>query len=200
VTVSASAELLDVEDARGVIDTATLRRAFGRFPTGVTAICAVEGGKPVGFTASSFNAVSADPPLVSLCVQDTSTTWPRLQRAGRIGVSVLSIEQALLGRQLASRSDDRFAGVRWVEGDGSALLLTGSAAWFETSIEFEQTVGDHKVIVLRVHRLGLDPERRPLVFGDSRFQELKPLPAPLKPGEDPAERAVSESLLWLGWW
>lgn len=192
-------ELFDVNDIEGRVDTTRLRKAFGRFPTGVTAICVVRDGKPVGFSASSFNTVSADPPLVSLCVQTGSSTWPHIQASERIGVSVFSVGQSSLCRQLASRADDRFAGATWTEGEGGSLLLAGAAAWYETSIEFEQTVGDHEVIILRVHRLSSDPDKEPLVFGDSRFQELKALPVPLRPGEDPAARARQDAVV-LGWW
>ena len=50
-------------------DPATLRRAFrdalGSFATGVTiATTLAEDDAPVGVTASSFNSVSLDPPLV----------------------------------------------------------------------------------------------------------------------------------------
>ena len=195
-------ELADVNRPDGTVGLAPLRKTFGRFPTGVTAVCVVADGRPVGFAASSFNTVSADPPLVSLCVQSASTTWPRVRPSERIGVSVLSARQSPLGRQLAAKAGDRFAGVSWVEGEGHSLLLAGSAAWFECSIESERTVGDHEVIILRVHRLGADPGQEPLVFGDSTFREMKPLPVPPEPGEDPGTRAARETLLSLslGWW
>ncbi len=194
-------ELDDVNGADGAVDNGRLRKVFGRFPTGVTAICVVEDGQPVGFAASSFNTVSADPPLVSLCVQTGSSTWPHVKGSERIGVSIFASDQSLLCRQMASKNGDRFAGAAWSEGEGGSLLIAGAAAWMETSIEFEQTVGDHEVIILRVHRLGVDGDQQPLVFGDSKFQELKELVTP-KPGDEPGARAVQESLLSLslGWW
>lgn len=193
-------ELEQVNGPDGEIDHPRLRKVFGRFPTGVTAISVVEDGQPVGFAASSFNTVSADPPLVSLCVQTGSSTWPHVQKSARIGVSIFAADQSMLCRQMASKGD-RFAGAAWSEGEGGSLLLAGAAAWMECSIEFEQTVGDHEVIILRVERLGVDGDKQPLVFGDSKFQELKVLEPP-KPGEQPGARAVQESLLSLslGWW
>ena len=59
------------------VDGTELRRAFGCFPSGVTAVCAIIDGEPVGMAASSFTSVSIDPPLASICVQKSSTTWPR---------------------------------------------------------------------------------------------------------------------------
>lgn len=53
-----------------------LRPAFGCFPSGVTAVCADVDGVPAGLAASSFTSVSVEPPLVSVCMQHSSTTWP----------------------------------------------------------------------------------------------------------------------------
>src|ERR1700760_209067 len=46
---------------------ASLREAFGHFPTGVIAIAAEVEGVRVGLAASTFVPVSLDPPLVSFC-------------------------------------------------------------------------------------------------------------------------------------
>src|SRR5689334_21946313 len=74
----------------GQLDDATLRRVFGCFPSGVIAVCASVDGEPLGMAASSFTTVSVAPPLVSICVQNSSTTWPRLRRRERLGISVLA--------------------------------------------------------------------------------------------------------------
>ena len=65
-----------------------LRRVYGSHPGGVTAVCALRDGAPVGIVASSLVGVSMDPPLVSVCVQHTSTTWPLLADRPRTGLSV----------------------------------------------------------------------------------------------------------------
>jgi flavin reductase (DIM6/NTAB) family NADH-FMN oxidoreductase RutF len=57
-------------------DQALLRQAFGCFPSGVTAFCGLLDGVAVGMAASSFTWVSLDPALVSVCVANSSTTWP----------------------------------------------------------------------------------------------------------------------------
>ncbi|KAA9148131.1 flavin reductase family protein [Amycolatopsis acidicola] len=55
------AELTSVHDADSTVNTAALRAAFGRFPSGVTAMCALgDYGGPVGIAASSFVSVSLD--------------------------------------------------------------------------------------------------------------------------------------------
>jgi flavin reductase (DIM6/NTAB) family NADH-FMN oxidoreductase RutF len=154
-------------------DPFVLRHVFGAFPSGVAAVAAVVDGTPAGIAASSFTSVSLDPPLVSLCVAHTSTTWPLL-RAPRLGVSILSAAQELAVRQLAARGVDRFAGLAWRTTSDGAVLLDGASGWLETSIEQQVRAGDHDIVVLRIHDLDADHDISPLVFHASRFRRLEP--------------------------
>lgn len=159
--------------ADGAVDSTGLRRVFGRFPSGVTAVCALDdAGAPVGLAASSFVAVSLDPPLVGLCVQHTSTTWPRLRDRPRLGLSVLGAGQDRACRQLASKQGDRFAGLDVRPTDDGAVLLGGASAWLDCSIEDAVPAGDHDVVLLRVHRQCTHPGLGPLVFHESGFHAL----------------------------
>ncbi len=156
-----------------VLDPAELRRVFGAFPSGVTAVAALIDGSPVGLAASSFTSVSLHPPLVSVCIARDSSTWPVLRRAGRLGISVLSAEQERAGRQLAGLRDTRFLDLDWNATDDGAVLLTGSSAWLDCSVEHEVAAGDHDIILLRVHDLDADHGVHPLVFHASRFRRLE---------------------------
>lgn len=153
------------------LDEAALRHAFGCFPSGVTAICGLSGETPIGMAVSSFTSVSINPPLVSACVQNTSTTWPRLQELPRLGVSVLAENQQHAGRSLAMKAGDRFAGVGWRADEHGAVFVEGSAAWFDCSIHAEVAAGDHTVVLLRIHALDTAASA-PLVFHGSRFRRL----------------------------
>ena len=159
-------------DLDPVADTAVLRQAYGCFPSGVTAVCAVRDGAPVGIAASSFTSVSVDPPLVSLCVQSTSTTWPQLADRERLGVSVLGSTQGAACRQIASKTHDRFAGVGWGATAQGAVLLHDAAAWLDCSVYEVLPAGDHKLVLLRVHALRMHSDIAPLVFHASGFRGL----------------------------
>lgn len=156
-----------------VLDPAQLRRVYGAFPSGVTAVAALIDAQPMGIAASSFTAVSLDPPLVSVCVAHSSTTWPRLAQATRFGVSVLSAEQEQAGRQLASREGDRFDALPWRATSDGAVLLEGASAWLECSIYSQVRAGDHDIVVLQVHDLDADHDVTPLVFHASQFRRLE---------------------------
>ncbi|GAA4253685.1 flavin reductase family protein [Dactylosporangium darangshiense] len=156
-----------------LLSAADLRRVFGTFPTGVTAVAAIVDGEPVGLAASSFTSVSLEPPLVSVCIARTSTTWPVLRRARRLGVSVLSAGQEHLGRQLSRRGVDRFAGATWRTSNGGEILLDGACAWLDCTVYNEYPAGDHAIILLRVHDLDADHTAAPLVFHRSTFGRLQ---------------------------
>src|ERR1035438_2325366 len=157
-----------------VHDPAELRRVFGTFPTGVTAVAAFAGGAPLGLAASSFTSVSLDPPIVSVCIAQSSRTWPRLREIPRLGISVLGAHQEDASRRLAARGNDRFAALPWRVSAGGAVFVEGSSAWLECSVHQEVSVGDHTVVILRVHELDADPAVAPLVFHGSRYRQLKP--------------------------
>jgi flavin reductase (DIM6/NTAB) family NADH-FMN oxidoreductase RutF len=154
------------------MDPMVLRRAFSCFASGVAAVCAVLDGEPVGMAASSFTSVSLDPPLVSVCVATTSATWSRLRIANRIGVSFLGDAHSGVCRQLSARGVDRFAGVDWWATPGGAVLLGGTTARLECTLEQEVPAGDHDIALLRIRALEADPSSAPLVFHASQFHQL----------------------------
>lgn len=155
------------------IDTAQLRRVFGAFPSGVTALAVELDGQPVGIAASSFTSVSLHPPLVSVCVSTSSKTWPVLARSARLGLSVLSEDQEAACRQLAGPAAERFAGLTWRASDDGALWLDGASAWFACSIDQVVPAGDHLILVLEVHEFAVDPTLSPLVFHASQYRRLQ---------------------------
>jgi len=149
-----------------------LRQAFGCFPSGVTAVCAWGDGAPIGLAASSFTSVSMDPPLVSLCIQHTSTTWPHLRRRPRLGLSVLAEGQDEICARLASRGADRFAGTDWTASPDGSVFVDGATLWLDCTIHEEVRCGDHDIVVLHINGLSAAPDTDPLVFHASRFRRL----------------------------
>jgi flavin reductase (DIM6/NTAB) family NADH-FMN oxidoreductase RutF len=151
---------------------AALRRAFASFPSGVTAVCAINGAKPAGMAASSFTPVSLDPPLASICVADTSTTWPMLRKSPRLGISVLAERQASTCQALSARHQERFAEVTWEQAAGGAVFIRGAALWLQCRTVQELPAGDHFIVVFQIEAYERFPGVAPLIFHDSRFRQL----------------------------
>jgi flavin reductase (DIM6/NTAB) family NADH-FMN oxidoreductase RutF len=159
---------------RHLPDPALLRQTFALFPSGVACIAAVVDGAPEALVASSFTVgVSLDPPLVSFAVQNSSTTWPIIRRAERIGVSVMASDHEAICRQIASKDRARrFDDVETHVAESGALLLLGSPVWLECRIYSEVPAGDHHLVLLELEGLGLNPELGPLVFHGSSFKRV----------------------------
>jgi flavin reductase (DIM6/NTAB) family NADH-FMN oxidoreductase RutF len=154
------------------LSEASLREAFGHFPSGVIAIAADVDGTRVGLAASTFVPVSLEPPLVSFCVQNTSTTWPLLKDRPRLGISVLGESHDDAARALATRTGDRFAGLHTVSSDNGAVFIDGTSVWLESTIEQLVPAGDHTIVILRVNDITVHPEVAPIIFHRSTFRRL----------------------------
>lgn len=152
-------------------DAASFRSVLGHFATGITVITAMDGDEPVGIAANSFTSVSLDPPLVLFCAAKTSSTWPRIQRAGHFCVNVLDEHQEPISRLFAQKGADRFGQIKWERGERGPILHDVHA-YLDCTIEAEHDAGDHVIVVGRVQQLGLDADAGPLLFYQGRYGRL----------------------------
>ncbi|MCL6734923.1 flavin reductase family protein [Streptomyces neyagawaensis] len=130
--------------------------------------------RPAGFACQSFSSLSLDPPLVVFMVGRTSTTWPRIARAGVFCVNVLGADQGELCRRFAVSGADKFAGVAHDPAPVTGSpRLAGAAAWIDCAIHAVHPGGDHLIVVGRVEALGTadadEASSAPLLFHRGRF-------------------------------
>ncbi|MFD3412678.1 flavin reductase family protein [Streptomyces cyaneofuscatus] len=153
------------DDERHLVDPGELRRVLGHFASGVTVVTARDADGPAGFACQSFASLSLDPPLVAFMVARTSTTWPRIARAGAFCVNILGAGQGALCRGFAVSGADKFAGVAYEDAPATGSPLLGSVpAWVDCRVHAVHTGGDHLVVVGRVEALGAAAEGEPLLF------------------------------------
>jgi 3-hydroxy-9,10-secoandrosta-1,3,5(10)-triene-9,17-dione monooxygenase reductase component len=168
------------------------RHVLGHFCTGVTVITTADSDGPAGFTCQSFTALSLDPPLVLCCPGKTSTTWRRIEAAGRFCANILADGQREIARRFASRAADKFDGVAWSAlppapplapsappsrpDSAGPPLLDGVLAWVDAEVETVHDGGDHYVVIARVLDLGSSatPGLQPLLFYRGRFTITEP--------------------------
>lgn len=128
-----------------------MRRAFGTFATGVTIITTRDAqGQLWGLTASSFNSVSLDPPLVLFSLHRRAGSYETYAGVTHFGVNVLGGEHRELSLRFAYPHPDKFIGLDYTLGAHGIPLLTGAAAHFECRIEHRYEGGDHVIVVGRV--------------------------------------------------
>jgi 3-hydroxy-9,10-secoandrosta-1,3,5(10)-triene-9,17-dione monooxygenase reductase component len=155
--------------SEATIDPAQFRQVLGAYPTGVAIITALDDdGAPAGMVVGTFTSVSLDPPLVGFLPDKSSTSWPKIEKAGRFCVNVLGSDQQQLCRQVAGRGD-KFAGVDIVVSDQDLPVIAGSLAVIECTIRSVSEAGDHWFVVGDVLRMAAPREADPMLFHRGRY-------------------------------
>lgn len=133
------------------LDPRALRDAFGTFMTGVTVVTSHDSdGNPLGFTANSFSSVSLDPPLILVCMANSSKNYDALTQANGFAVNILAEDQKEISNTFARPSDDRFAQVDWQPGPQGSPVLAGVSAWFDCTMHKTVEAGDHVILIGKV--------------------------------------------------
>ena len=149
------------------------RRVLSHFGTGVTVVTTSDADKrPTGLTCSAFSSVSLEPPLVLVCVDHKSQTFPALRERGRFAVNILRADQEDVSRRFAtSKILDKFAGVPHTMSDLDLPLVSGALAHLECITVDMHIAGDHTIFIGRVERVSA-PGGEPLLYYRGRYERL----------------------------
>lgn len=140
-----------------------------KFITGVTVVTTVDSeGNPRGLAANSYASVSLEPPLVLVCVQKTSSTYPALFQATHLGINIMSNAQRDVVGVFASKVEDKFGKVSWHEGPNKSPMIDGSAASIEAEIKERFQAKTHTVFIARVTHAEL-AELEPMIYKGGKF-------------------------------
>jgi len=137
------------------------------FPTGVAIVTTLDANdEPKGLTTNAICSVSAEPPLLLVCVDSTSRTLPALRHSQRFVVNFMSDGAAELCARFASKAEDKFDGVPWEPGlAGLPLLAEEALAYAECAVEQELGAGDHVIFVGLVESgRPPDPDSVPILY------------------------------------
>lgn len=148
------------------------RRALGNFATGVTIITARGvSGDIVGVTASSFNSLSMDPPLILWSSKKDARSCAAFESASHFSVNVLASDQMDMSNHFARQQDDKFEGIDWQEGLGGAPIFPNCSGRFQCESYDKLDGGDHWIFVGKVIVFD-DFGRPPLCFHQGSYSML----------------------------
>ncbi len=157
-------------DLNPAIDSGEYRNVLGHLPTGVTVVTAAGAERPIGVAIGSFVSISLDPPLVGFFIGTGSGSWKPMEESGHFCVNILCEDQMELCGVMASKSDDKFAGLDCEIAAGSgAPILPDVHAVIDCRIQEVVDAGDHYLVMGRV--LSLEPKRDapPMVFYKGQY-------------------------------
>lgn len=147
------------------IDQATFRHVLGHYPTGVTVVTGVtDDGDQLAMVVGTFTSVSLDPPLVAFLPMRTSRTFEAMRQCRTLCVNVLTGDQEKIGRTIASRREDKLAGIPFHMSPHGAPILERSLAWFDVRLDQTVEAGDHWIALCEVLDMGVGEASPPLIF------------------------------------
>lgn len=153
-------------------DPAALRHVFGHVPSGVVTVAALGSDGPLGLLVATFTPVSLDPPLVSVNIGRSSSTFPALRAQTHWGLSVLADHQHDVADRFRLPSAQRFTDLDWTATEHGAVHVSGAVATLTARPVQLVPAGDHVIAVLAVDDHRTD-SGAPLVFHHSRFHRLE---------------------------
>jgi flavin reductase (DIM6/NTAB) family NADH-FMN oxidoreductase RutF len=151
-------------------DSAHFRQALSQFATGVTVITTrLSDGSFRGLTASSFNSVSLDPPLVLWSLGARANSLPVFSGNSHYVINVLAAGQEELALRFSRRSvENPFEGIDYELSRTGLPILKGVTAWFECHNRSRYPEGDHVIFVGEVEDCAVQPQPG-LLFHGGRF-------------------------------
>lgn len=164
----------DAPDGRS-IDPAMFFAIMSRFATGVAVVTTLDAdGGPKGLTSSAVCSVSAEPPLLLVCVDRASRTLPALLDRGEWVVNFLGADRYAISAVFAGKGTDKFRDIRWRPAlNGMPWLyedaLSHAACRTVDTIE----AGDHVVFIGSVQSGEITPGiDQPLVYYQRTYHTL----------------------------
>ena len=153
------------------VDPSELRRAMGRFTTGVALVLTETERGPHGATINSLTWVSLKPPLVLISLATPSRVADAVQAAGAYTVSILGARQHRIATEFAQPGDGKFDGLPVHRGVTGLPVVPGALSTLECTVEQEIRAGDHVILIGRVHHV-THRKGDPLVFYSGRFGDF----------------------------
>ncbi|MEM7177118.1 MAG: flavin reductase family protein [Pseudomonadota bacterium] len=131
-----------------------------------------------GVTVSAFASVSAEPPLLLVCINRASPAVQAVEENGCFGVNLLGQGHTHIANCFAGRPGAHapytFGCANWHDGATGAPLLETASAAFDCLIESAYDAGTHRIFIGRV-AVARTGEHAPLAFSKRAYQALSPL-------------------------
>jgi flavin reductase (DIM6/NTAB) family NADH-FMN oxidoreductase RutF len=174
--------------ARDIASFMTLDRHRDRFidgmsrsVTGVTVVTTDGEMGRFGQTVSAMSSVSADPPMLLICINQKSPICTAILHHRVFGVNVLRSDQRRFAESFAGRPRRGhpydFEIARWEKDQTGSPLLTGAVARFDCALESHHPAGTHMIFVGNVLSTSVGAGA-PLLYARRGYGELHAFPNP----------------------
>jgi len=152
-----------------------LRRVLGTYATGVSIVMTKSRGTIHGLTVNSFTSVSLDPPLILVCIDRMTATYPLMKESRIFSVNILSNVQESLSKLFSDpgNKSSMLQGLEYREEVTGAPILLGVLGFLDCSVEATYQWGDHDIFLAKVEKFGLGTEADPLLYYRGGYHSLR---------------------------
>jgi flavin reductase (DIM6/NTAB) family NADH-FMN oxidoreductase RutF len=126
-----------------------------------------------GMTVTAFSSVSAEPPQILVCLNQSADTGENIDQNKRFAVNILNAHQQAVSNNFSggSSQEDRFANAAWHSGVTGVPILDESLMSLECKVIEKVRAGSHWVIIGEV-QAATSRSGKPLLYFRSSYREL----------------------------
>jgi flavin reductase (DIM6/NTAB) family NADH-FMN oxidoreductase RutF len=133
------------------VDPSAFKGVMRHYPTGVTVVTSLREGQPRGMTLNAFSSVSAEPPMLLICVNREARSYLYISDSRIFCVNLLSSQQRELAERFSGRiREQQFEDVPFDVDVTGAPVLPGTIGHFDCEVVEEHHVASHSIFVGRV--------------------------------------------------
>lgn len=154
----------------------TFRHAMRAIVGNCSVLTVGQGADATGLVVTSAVSLSAEPPMVLVCINRSSSAHPLLTRYPFFGLSSLAAEQQAVAERFSGRSGAqgpaRYDGAEWETAVTGARLLKGSAAAFDCEVEDLIDKATHTIVVGHVRATRITADVGALTYWHGAYRPL----------------------------
>jgi len=128
-----------------------------------------------GLTATAFSSLSAEPPLVFVCVNRKGRTHPLIEKSGIFCVNFVGPDMKHISDRFAGRvpDEERFKDLAYRTEATGAPVLNDAVAFLDCTVHEAFAAGDHTIFVGLVQAGAVQkPDAPPLLYFNGKYRAL----------------------------
>lgn len=156
-----------------IITPDLFKSAMRQLAAGVCLVTTLDTqGRRSGLTATAVCSVSAEPPVLLVCVNQGNSSYAAIRQSGYFAVNVLAAADVELADRFAGAvsGESRFDAGQWTQSETGAPLLVSALAAIDCRLIEVADMGSHGVFFGEVVAIGLhDDAGGPLLYGAGSY-------------------------------
>lgn len=155
------------------VDSRQYKQAMRHLAGATCVITAEYQEQKSGLTATSVTSVAAEPAELLVCINQTTSAWPLIEKSGIFGVNIIGLEQQAVALRFAGAKGEkgaqRYEQANWSLHNG-VWLLDDAPAVFACSVSEVIVRHSHMLVLGAVDHVRIaDKTIDPLIYWQGQF-------------------------------